>query len=75
MKIYLNSDQLDSTKTYYKYVDVAVKLTNGKSLFLECLPTSKKQRNTVIFQILGTEALDYTEEIIRTKFRIKDKWL
>tara|TARA_R110001632_G_scaffold178956_1_gene298760 strand:+ start:384 stop:611 length:228 start_codon:yes stop_codon:yes gene_type:complete len=75
MKNYLNSDQLDITKTYYKFVDVAVKLTNGKSLFMECLPPSKKQRNTVIFQILGTEALGYNEEVIRTKFRIKDKWL
>ena len=75
MKNYLSSEQLDSTKTYYKYVDIAVKLTNGESLFMEKLPSNKNERRDAISMSLGRKSIGYSEEVLRTSYRLKEKWL
>jgi hypothetical protein len=43
MKNYLTVEQLDKNKTYYSYVDVAVKFVDRDSRFMEKLPSNKKE--------------------------------
>ncbi len=74
MKLYLTKEQLDNTKTYYRYVDVAVKLTNGESLFCEKLPANKNERKDVLSMMLGRKGYGYTEEVVRKWFRLKEIW-
>ena len=74
MENYITKSELNTNKTYYKYVDCAVKLENGESLFLECLPSNKNARKEVLFQIVGMKKIK-SVEILRTKYRLKEKWL
>jgi hypothetical protein len=74
MKNYLTVEQLDESKTYYSYVDVAVSFSDKDALFMEKLPSSKSEMNSIIKMMNPKN--DITKiEIIRTWFRLKDKWL
>ena len=45
MKNYLTEIELDKNKTYYSYVDVAVKFSDKDTLFMEKLPSNKQEMN------------------------------
>ena len=74
MKNYLTEIELDKNKTYYSYVDVAVKFSDKDTLFMEKLPSNKKEMNSII-KMLNPKNNIKNIEIIRKTFRLKDKWL
>ena len=74
MKNYLTEIELDKNKTYYSYVDVAVKFSDKDTLFMEKLPSNKKEMISII-KMLNPKNNIKNIEIIRKTFRLKDKWL
>tara|TARA_R110002033_G_scaffold76610_1_gene128295 strand:+ start:173 stop:436 length:264 start_codon:yes stop_codon:yes gene_type:complete len=74
MKNYLTEIELDKSKTYYSYVDVAVEFDDKDTWFMEKLPSNKKEMNSII-KMLNPKNSIKNIEIIRKTFRLKDKWL
>tara|TARA_R110000796_G_scaffold35897_2_gene92058 strand:- start:235 stop:465 length:231 start_codon:yes stop_codon:yes gene_type:complete len=75
MKNYIASTELDTTKTYYKYVDVLVRFEDGSTQYIEKVTaTTKADILNIIFMVIGgNKMLSY--EIKDTFFRLKDKWV
>jgi len=71
---YLTEIELDKNKTYYSYVDVAVKFSDKETRFMEKLPSNKKEMNSII-KMFNPKNNIINIEIIRKTFRLKDKWL
>ena len=74
MRNYLTEIELDKSKTYYSFVDVVVRFNDRETLFMEKLPTNKKEMNFIIKNLNPKNDIKNIE-IIRKTFRLKDKWL
>ena len=74
MRNYLTEIELDKNKTYYSFVDVVVRFQDRETLFMEKLPTNKKEMNFIIKNLHPKNDIKNIE-IIRKTFRLKDKWL
>jgi hypothetical protein len=74
MKTYIKLSELDKNKTYYSYVDVAVKFRDKDSRFMEKLPSNKKEMTSIV-KMLNPNNEIINIEIIRKYYRLKDKWL
>jgi len=74
MKNYLTIEQLDKNKTYYSYIDVAVKFIDRDSRFMEKLPSNKKEMESIV-KMLNPKNEITNIEIIKKYYRLKDKWI
>ena len=74
MKNYLTIEQLDKNKTYYSYVDIAVKFADRDSRFMEKLPSNKKEMESIV-KMLNPKNEITNIEIIKKYYRLKDKWI
>ncbi len=73
---FITKSELDSTKTYDKYVDVVVKTENGTPQFFEHLPAPKKDMMDVIYRVSPMRDGKIQDvEVIRTWFKLKAKWI
>ena len=76
MKNFITSIELDSTKTYDKYVDVVVKTEKSDARFMEKLPAKKSDMMDVVYMMSNpnTHGKITSVEIVRTSFSLKAKW-
>jgi hypothetical protein len=75
MKNYITKSELDKTKTYDSYVDVAVKTENGNARFMEKLPAKKTDMISVVNMM--SERKDgkvINIEVLKTTYSLKAKW-
>ena len=73
---FITNKEIDSTKTYDKYVDVVVRTEKGTPQFFEYLPAPKKDMMDVVYRVSPMSNGKIQDvEIIRTWFKLKAKWI